>query len=116
MAIALFNIARKISFKNKVINYISSSSLLVYIIHENIILRGCYRPFLWIYIHDHFGYDYVIFWTICLAFAIFVFAHLAAIMYKILFGKLVKKVSDSLYGILRKRYLALEKHVLMTYR
>lgn len=40
LAIALFNLMRKLTFTNKIVNYISSLSLLVYIIHENIVLRN----------------------------------------------------------------------------
>ena len=47
IAIALFNIMRRLTFKSKVINYISSLSLLIYIIHENINLRNFLRPSIW---------------------------------------------------------------------
>ena len=43
-AFSIFNIAREKSFKNRLINCISSLSMLVYIIHENIILRSIFRP------------------------------------------------------------------------
>lgn len=42
MAITAFNIARNIHFKNIIVNYLSSLSLLIYIIHENLILRIYY--------------------------------------------------------------------------
>lgn len=44
MSIAMFNIARNIHFKNRFINYISKLSLLIYIIHENIILEHILDP------------------------------------------------------------------------
>lgn len=54
MSIAMFNIARNIHFKNRFINYISKLSLLIYIIHENIILRTYFRPAMWNYVYKRF--------------------------------------------------------------
>lgn len=39
MAISLFNIFRNCKFTNHTINYLSGMSLLIYIIHENLIIR-----------------------------------------------------------------------------
>lgn len=49
-AIGFFNIFRAKCFINRKINYISSLSLLIYIIHENLIIRTYLRPTIWIYI------------------------------------------------------------------
>lgn len=43
-AFSLFNLVRNVHFKNKTINYISSMSMLIYVIHENDLLRTYYRP------------------------------------------------------------------------
>ena len=44
MLLFLFNIFRSFTFKSKIINYIASLSLFVYLIHENILIRGNIRP------------------------------------------------------------------------
>lgn len=53
VSIAMFNIMRNFKFKNLMINYISSLSLLIYIIHENLILRTYFRPALFQYVYHN---------------------------------------------------------------
>ena len=60
-AISMLNIARNIHFNNKIVNYISSLSLLIYIIHENQLLRTFYRPLMWNYVYNQFGYVDILF-------------------------------------------------------
>lgn len=71
MSIAMFNIARNIHFKNRFINYISKLSLLIYIIHENIILRTYFRPAMWNYVYKRFGYSDVIQWVFIIYFKLY---------------------------------------------
>lgn len=112
MAIAMFNIARNIHFKNRFINYISSLSLLIYIIHENLILRTYYRPAMWDYIYNHYGYSNVVGWVFLLVIIIFLFGVCAADIYTRTIKKIVKKNSDRLYSILKKKYLLLESNMI----
>ena len=69
------------SFKNRFINYISKLSLLIYIIHENIILRTYFRPAMWNYVYKRFGYSDVIQWVFIISFIIFIFGILCSILY-----------------------------------
>jgi putative effector of murein hydrolase len=43
MAITLFNIFRNKKFRSKVINVAASISFMVYVIHENGLIRGYFR-------------------------------------------------------------------------
>lgn len=70
--IALFNLFRSKKFVNHTINKIASLSLLVYIIHENYLLREYVRPLIWRYIYEKFGYSQVLLLTAAIALAIFV--------------------------------------------
>lgn len=108
MSIAMFNIARNIHFKNRFINYISSLSLLIYIIHENLILRTYYRPAMWDYIHTQYGYSHVIGWTFILVIIIFLFGIVAAAVYTATIQKAVSRISNRMYIVLRNGYLYLE--------
>lgn len=45
IAIAALNLAQKVHWQNSFVNHISKLSMLVYIIHENIILATYYRPY-----------------------------------------------------------------------
>jgi hypothetical protein len=73
MVIGLLNIARNLHFKNAVVNYISKLSMLIYIVHENIILRTYYRPLMWQFVYRNFGYDRILLWTFVLVLIVFVF-------------------------------------------
>lgn len=112
MSIAMFNIARNIHFKNR-FNYISKLSLLIYIIHENIILRTYFRPAMWNYVYKRFGYSDVIQWVFIISFIIFIFGILCSILYVLTLQRFVNKVSGKLYEVVRIKYLLFEKFCLM---
>lgn len=112
IAIALFNIARNIHFKNTFINYISSLSLLIYIITENLILRTYYRPAIWNYIYTHYGYSNVVGWVFIITVIVFLFGVFSGAIYTGILSKVVLKISDELYLILRKKYLFLESNLM----
>lgn len=113
MSVAMFNIARNIHFENRFINYISKLSLLIYIIHENIILRTYFRPAMWNYVYKRFGYSDVIGWVFIISFIIFIFGILCSILYVLTLQKFFNKVSGKLYEVVRIKYLLFEKFCLM---
>lgn len=108
MSVALFNIMRKLTFKNKMINYISSLSLLIYIIHENILLRTYFRPAMWNYIYENYGYDNVLLWVFALVFVVFIFGIVSSIIYDRTLRPLIRKIGDKIYSALRTIYLKIE--------
>lgn len=108
MTVALFNSARKAKFRSYVINYVSSLSLLIYLIHENIILRTYFRPAMWHYIYQRFGYDHLILWVFVMVIVIFLFTLLCALVYDKTLRPSVKKASNALYSVLRVNYIKLE--------
>lgn len=112
IAIALFNLMRKLNFTNKVINYISSLSLLVYIIHENIVLRNYCRTALWNYVYENYGYSHILLWVFIIFLIVFIFALISSIIYDKTIRTFVRKLADKLYSIIRKVYLKAEKLLL----
>lgn len=112
MSVALFNIARSVCFKNKFINYISSLSLLIYIIHENLILRTYFRPAMWNYVYHHYGYSHVIAWVFIFVIMIFLFAMVSAMIYQQTIQRLVLKIGDKLYERMKIKYLKMENKIL----
>lgn len=111
VSIAMFNLIRKVSFKNRLVNQISNLLMLVYIIHENIILRRYCRPYLLHYIHGQCGYEHIALWVILLAAAIFLASLLCAFVYDRTMRKQIVRISDVLYTVIRKQYLAVEQYV-----
>ena len=108
MTIAMFNLARHQHFKNRAINYVSKLSLLIYIIHENLILRTYFRPRIWEYVYTHYGYSHVVGWSLLIALGIFLFGVAAAAIYERSLQRAVTKFSNWLYDELRRIYLWFE--------
>lgn len=112
MSLAMFNIARNICFRNKFVNYISSLSLLIYIIHDNLILRTYFWPAVWRHIYKTYRYSNIIAWVFLLAVLLFLFGTIFAIIYERILQNLIKRASNSLYDKLKVRYLSLEAELL----
>lgn len=112
MCIALFNIARNVNFTNKCINYLSSLSMLIYVIHENIILRNYFRPAIWEYVYLKFGYNYLISKVLILSIIIFLFGIFASVLYSFTIRKYVMKISRRLYDNIRNTYINKENQII----
>lgn len=112
IAISMFNLAKNIRFNNKIVNYISSLSLLIYVFHENLLLRTFYRPLMWNYIYNQFGYEYILLWVFVLTVIVFSFGLIASIIYKSTIQKAVTIVCDKFYPLLQKIYQTIERNIL----
>ena len=112
ISVSLLNLARRSEWKNSVVNYISSMTLLIYVIHENIFVRLYLRSYLWQQIFDHFGYDHVFLWILIMTIVMFVTALLLSILYKLTIGKLTIRVRDRLYPIMCKFCCRIEKYLM----
>lgn len=108
-AIALFNLFRNIEFKNRFINYISSFSMLIYMLHENIIIRSYYRPYAICYIRENFGLDHVILYMLIFAAVLFLISAIISIVYDISLRKIILKISDLIYISVQKIWSRLER-------
>lgn len=112
IAISMLNLARSIRFKNNIVNYISSLSLHIYIIHENLLLRTFYRPQMWNYVYNQFGYENILIWTFVLVVIVFSFGLITSIIYRNTIEKIVTNICDWLYQILQKIYKKFESNIL----
>ena len=112
MSIAMFNIAQNIHFTNRIVNYISSLSSLIYIIHENLIIRTYFRPKLWNYIYSNYGYHYILGWVFIAVVVVFLFGTILAILYELTIRKFVSLLSNKIYQFLKIKYICVEKKIL----
>ena len=99
VAIAAFNLIQRKKFINRFLNNVSSLSLLIYIIHENLLLRTYVRPKVWIWVYEHFGYSHVILWVLIIAVIIFILSIVISALYKLSLQKIVYSLADRLYAI-----------------
>ena len=112
LAISLFCLFINQYFANKLINRLSGVSLMVYVLHENILVAKYLRPWIWTRILSVFGSELVVvhalIYTVCLLGISFIIG----LLYSFTLQKLVHKISDkltdkaiSLYHILETRLL-----------
>lgn len=112
IAIALFNFFRNFKFRNRTINYISGLSLLIYIIHENIIFRTYFRPQMWTYVYQKYGHNKIVLWILILSVIVFAFALITSFVYDKTLRRFVRLFSDKLFSIIKTQYLKIESIVL----
>jgi surface polysaccharide O-acyltransferase-like enzyme len=97
IALSLFNVFNQKEFYSKIINEISSVTLLIYVIHDNILFRYNMKPLWWQFIYRTFTYKHAAGWT--LVFAVICFAASVGIglFYKKTIRNIIYKASDALF-------------------
>lgn len=96
IAIAAFGLARKNHFKNKRVNHIAKCSMLIYIIHENILLRTYTRPYLWRCIFNRYGYAHLFLWVFLYSAGWLLAALALSLLYEKSIQKITAKVSEKI--------------------
>lgn len=112
LAFALFNLVRRSHFQNHIINSISSLSLLIYVIHENIILKTYYRTYMWHCLYKCFGHEKIVCQVLGSAMLIFAFSIVCAVLYKITLKKFVENLCVKLLFYVEKIYMRIENYAL----
>ena len=102
IAFAAVNIYRNKKFKSSIINYLASFSMLVYIIHENILFRTFYRPHIWQWIYLNFNYDYILLWALLFVIVLFILTYLVSIFYSLFLQRFIYEVINEIYYGLKK--------------
>ncbi len=112
MSLAMFNIAKTIDYKNPIVNYFSSFSLLIYIIHENLLLRTYFRPEIINYIYLNYGYKHIAAWVLLASILIFIISSICASAYQMILQKVIRTASNCLYNTIKKIYYVFEDFIL----
>lgn len=116
VAVSSFNLARNCHKKNSTINKIAKCSLLIYIIHENLLLRTYIRPYIWKLIYNNFGYSNLFFWTMLFSIILFGVALLLSLFYQKTIQYFTFKLSSIFFELISKVYKYYERFMLKTYR
>ncbi len=93
--LSLFFIFTRFAFYSKIINYLSTCTLFVYLIHENFLLRRILRPKFFAYIIEAFPNQHITIIIIC-SIAMLVSSYILAIIYKHTMSKVINKISSQL--------------------
>lgn len=102
-AISAINLFSTLKFSNKVINYISSLTLFIYLIHENVFVRGYFRLMVWEKIYVTFGFSNLFWWFLLYCVALFVASLVASIIYDQTINRLIKFVVNKISSLFKKR-------------
>lgn len=102
IALGAFGVCSKWNFSNRFINGVSSLTLYIYLIHENLLFRTYLRPYLWQQIYLHFGYAHVIGWALLMAIGLFSASLLLGFIYSLTIRKLTHRLSAKLLAFCRK--------------
>ena len=92
-AVAMFHLFRQLKFKNSVVNYVAGCSLIIYVIHENILFRSFTRVRIWAGLMERFGRDTVVLQMFCYGIILFVAAVLVSVIYQYFIHGIVKWVA-----------------------
>lgn len=104
LAVSLLFIALRHKYYSKWLNYISSMSLLIYVIHENHLMSTYVKPIVWEFIFEHFNNSYISLYTIIFAIILFSISTIFAIIYKNSLGIFMNFISNKLYTLLHVCY------------
>lgn len=100
ISISIFNMANTTSFYIKGINKISSLTMLIYLIHDNMLIREYGKSAYWTYIKNIFTYRNVAKISFITAIVVFLACMIIAGIYKNTIEKLVKWICDKIYKVL----------------
>ena len=106
IGLSLLNFFSNKYFENKVINYISSLSLLFYIIHENVLFRNYNRP---LFYQSVFPEGNVLVWVLIEAVLLWIYGIVLSIIYKQVVQKILYQVIDKIYGVAYNIWNRIEK-------
>ena len=101
-SITLLNLFRTLRFNSRTVNYISSCSMLIYIIHENWLFREYLRTDYFRWIYYAFTYDKLLLWCFLLALVSFAASLTVAAIYKKTIQGRIYWLSDRIYAVLSR--------------
>ena len=96
------------NFKNKFVNYISSLTLLIYLLHANPFLQYYYKYIIFGKIYKTFTYNNIVLWIVLWAAILFVLSTIAAIIFDKILRPIIQKISQMILWLLKKIYSKIE--------
>lgn len=111
-ALAALNLSLRLPLRNEAVNYISSMSLFIYLIHDNQLVRTYLRPWIWQKIYIFWGYSHIILWIFTYSIILFLCSFAASAFYKAVIQKTVWRISDALFARVFRLWKKLENRLL----
>ena len=104
IAIASFNLARGIRVRHNSFSSLASISMLVYLIHDNMLVRTYFRPYVWSALYIHFGHSMILLQVILYAAVLGAVSFLLSWMHMGMLQKPLHVVSDWFFRKWEKCY------------
>ena len=111
-AIAALFLVRTSAFHSRTINYISSLSMLIYIVHENILIKAYYRPRAISYVYSLLGGDHMLLGLFLLTAAMLALSLAVSAVYGLFLRKHVRALSERIFEVCKKSVARIEDAIL----
>ena len=111
-SLSSLDLARRVTFTNRAVNYVSSLSLLVYLFHENLLVRSYCRPALWEAAVSRYGEGLLLPITLVLAAGLYLFGFACSALYAATVQRLTRRIAEPVADGLKKRWGKLEQALL----
>lgn len=108
---SVFNIFRGIDFQSKFVNYTASLTILIYIIHDNILFREYVRPVIMFDIWEASGRINIVLLIMICGIALFVISTVIAMLYSKLLQQRVHRVSEKILRSVIRMYDKIEAFI-----
>ncbi len=108
IAIGAVNLFRRMKFRNRGIDYLAGLTLFIYLFHENFLFRSYYRPAIWHWLYETYGYSHVVLLALAYSALLFLAAVLVSILYKETIHRLLVPAAKKLYSLLAKCWRRIE--------
>lgn len=103
LSLTLFNLFNMKCFCNGLINYSSSLSLLIYMIHANMLVQDYLKMDVFSWIYKNFSYQYILLWVFAVGIILFVGGFILSVIYKETIQKLQKSISKIVFPWLKRK-------------
>lgn len=110
-SIAIFDLANKKYISLKMVDFLSSLSLIYYLIHENILFRNYLRPNIFLWFKKNIIIDNKIAVLMIFSFIIFVLCYTVSIIYKFVLYPFFHRIVERVYYIFKEVYLYFENKI-----
>ena len=112
ICISLLQLFRRLRFVSPAVNRISSLTLYIYVVHENLLFREYVRPWFFYLIYFNFGYQYIVLWVLALTIAMYAGSALIGFAYQQTLGKAVWQIAGFGTDRISKHYHRLMDRIL----
>ena len=103
-ALALLNLFGQVRISSRAINYMSGLSMLIYLIHENILFKTYTRVRIWAYILNAYGETKIVLLAVIFAIVLFTVSIVIAFLYTNSLHRLVMRIERNMEPLVMKGY------------